>query len=319
MVRNRLGRYATGLLAAALMLACATGAAAQTGMVKGKVTDAQGNPVEGAKVTITQKGSKSGRELKTNKKGEFVQLGVFPGDYTIAAEKDDGKASIDMPVSMGENPDVSLRLSHAGPSPEAKAKADALQKAFEDGVAANKASNYDEAIAKFNEAAALVPACADCYYNIGVSYMQKKDFANAETAYKKAIEIKPDYCEGWSGLANVYNIEKKLDLALEAVGKATQCGGAGAAGAASGGNAGSLYNEGVILWNQNKYPEAKAKFEAAAKADPSNADAQYRLGMADLNLGDMPGASAAFEAYLKADPNGPHAAEVKGIIASIKK
>src|SRR5438046_10065777 len=111
MVRTTLGRFAAGLLAAAVVLAYAGSAAAQTGMVKGKVTDAQGNPVEGAKVTIIQKGAKSGRELKTNKKGEFVQLGVFSGSYTIAAEKDDMKASVDMPVSIGDNQDVNLSLA----------------------------------------------------------------------------------------------------------------------------------------------------------------------------------------------------------------
>jgi len=41
--------------------------------------------------------------------------------------------------------------------------------------------------------------------------------------------------------------------------------------------------------------------------------------MADLNVGDMAGAAAAFEACLKAAPSGPHAAEVKGILGSLKK
>ena len=75
----------------------------------------------------------------------------------------------------------------------------------------------------------------------------------------------------------------------------------------------------MILWNAGKFAEAKEKFEAATKADPNNADAQYRLGMANVNLGDMPGAVSAFEAYLKAAPTGPHADEVKGFIAAMKK
>ena len=321
MVRTKLGRYAAGLMALAVTLAFAATAAAQVGTVKGKVMDAQGNPVEGATVTITQKGAKSGRTLKTNKKGEFVQVGIFPANYVITAEKDNEKANAEMTVSIGENPDVNMKLSHTGPSPEAKAKQDLLQKTFDDGVAASKAGNNDEAIAKFNEAAGMAPNCADCYYNIGVANVQKQNLAGAEEAYKKAIELKPDHCDALANLANVYNAEKKLDLALETTGKAGQCGGgaAGAAGSGGGGNPTSLYNEGVILWNQNKYPEAKAKFEAAAKADPTNAETQYRLGMADLNVGDMAGAAAAFEACLKAAPSGPHAAEVKGILGSLKK
>jgi len=321
MVRTKLGRYAAGLMALAVTLAFAATAAAQVGTVKGKVMDAQGNPVEGATVTITQKGAKSGRTLKTNKKGEFVQVGIFPANYVITAEKDNEKANAEMTVSIGENPDVNLKLSHTGPSPEVKAKQELLQKTFDEGVAASKAGNNDEAIAKFTEAAGMVPNCADCYYNIGVANVQKQNLAGAEEAYKKAIELKPDHCDALANLANVYNAEKKLDLALETTGKAGQCGGgaAGAAGSGGGGNPTSLYNEGVILWNQNKYPEAKAKFEAAAKADPTNAETQYRLGMADLNVGDMAGAAAAFEACLKAAPSGPHAAEVKGILGSLKK
>jgi tetratricopeptide (TPR) repeat protein len=307
-------------MAAAVVLAYAAGAAAQTGTVKGKVVDAQGNPVEGAKVTIIQKGSTKGRELKTNKKGEFVQLGIFPGEYTIAAEKEDLKSSTDMHVGLGDNPDVDLKLARAGPSPEMKAKADALEKVFDQGVEASKAGNYDDAIAKFNEAVKMAPNCADCYYNIGVASAKKGDLAASEEAYKKALELKPDYCDALANLANVYNAEKKLDLALETTTKAGQCGGGSGAGASGGGqSAGSLYNQGVILWNQGKYPEAKEKFAAAAKADPNNAEAQYRLGMADINLGDMAAATAAFEAYLKAAPSGPHAAEVKGFLAAMKK
>jgi tetratricopeptide (TPR) repeat protein len=320
MVRTTLGRYAAGLVALAVALAFATTAAAQTGMVKGKVVDTQGKPVEGATVSIVQKGAKSGRTVKTNKKGEFVQLGIFPGEYVITAEKDNEKANASMPVSIGENPDVNLTLSHTGPSPEAKQKQEALQKIFDEGVAASKAGNYDESIAKFTEAAGMVPNCADCYYNIGVANAQKQNLPAAEEAYKKAVEMKPDHCDALANLANVYNAEKKLDLALETTQKAGQCGGgAAAAGGGGGGSATSLYNEGVILWNQNKYPEAKVKFEAAAKADPTNAEMQYRLGMADLNVGDMAGAAAAFDACLKAAPNGPHAAEVKGILGSLKK
>ena len=320
MIRTTFGRYAAGLAALAVALAFATTAAAQTGMIKGKVVDAQGKPVEGATVSIVQKGAKSGRTVKTNKKGEFVQLGIFPGEYIITAEKDNEKANASMPVSIGENPDVNLTLSHTGPSEESKQKQAALQKAFDDGVEASKAGKYDEAIAKFTEAAGMVPNCADCYYNIGVANVQKQDLPAAEEAYKKAIEMKPDHCDALANLANVYNAEKKLDLALETTQKAGQCGGgATAAAGGGGGSATSLYNEGVILWNQGKYPEAKAKFEAASKADPTNAETLYRLGMANLNIGDMPGATAAFDACLKAAPNGPHAAEVKGFLAAMKK
>ena len=254
--------------------------------------------------------------MKTNKKGEWVQIGLFPGDYSITAEKDGDAGTVGTRVSVGENPEVMIRVGKAGPSPEATAKAAALQKSFDEGVALSKSGDMDGSIAKFNEAIAQAPNCHDCYYNIGYAHSQKKEWDKAEAAYKRATELKPDYAEAWGGLANTYNSQKKLDLALEASANAAKYGGSGGGG---GGSASALYNQGVILWNQSKYAEAKEKFEAATKADASYSDAHYRLGMANLNLGDMPGAVAAFEGYLKAAPTGEYAEQVKGILASIKK
>ena len=323
MVRSTAGRLAAAAVAAIVMLAYAAGAGAQvTGMVKGKVVDASGAPVAEAKITVTQKGAKSGREIKSGKKGDFVQMGLNPGIYVVTAEKGDLKGTLETQVHLGDADDIEIKIGHAGPSAEAAAKSAALQKSFDEGVALSKAGKSDEAIAKFNETLALAPNCQDCYYNIGFSNIQKKDYAAAEAAFKKAIELKPDYVDAWNGLANVYNSQGKTDLALEASNKAAQYSGGGAAAAgagAGGGSSSSLYNQGVILWNAGKYPEAKEKFDAATKADPNNADAQYRLGMANVNLGDMTGAVAAFEAYLKAAPSGPHADEVKGFIAAMKK
>lgn len=315
MDRKRLDLSVVACTAALFLLAFGVPASAQTGMLRGKVVDAAGAPVEGAKVTIAAKGMKSTRDVKTNKKGEWVQIGLFPGEYSITAEKDGNAGTVGTRVTMGENPEIMIRVGAAAPSPEASAKAAALQKSFDEGVALSKSGDFDGSIAKFNEAIAQAPNCHDCYYNIGFAHSQKKEWDKAEAAYKRATELKPDYAEAWNGLANVYNTQKKLDLALEASANAAKYGGAGGAG----GSASALYNQGVILWNQSKYPEAKEKFEAAAKADPNYADAHYRLGMANLNLGDMPGAVAAFEGYLKAAPTGEYADQAKGILASIKK
>src|SRR3954471_1662718 len=76
-------------------------ASAQSGQVKGKVVDAKGQPVEGATITITNVET-SGRKLttKTNKKGEYIQIGLQPGNYTIAASKDNLSDSRNVHVSL---------------------------------------------------------------------------------------------------------------------------------------------------------------------------------------------------------------------------
>ncbi len=315
MNRKRPGRLVALATSAFFVLAVAAPALAQTGQLKGKVVDQADKPVEGAKVTIAAKGMKNSRDVKTNKRGEWVQIGLYPGDYAISAEKDGDSGTVNFKVSVGDNPEVMIRIGKAGPSPEVAAKAAALQKTFDEGVALSKAGDWDGSIAKFNEAIAQAPNCQDCYYNIGFAHSQKKEWDKAEVAYKKAIELKPSYAEAWSGLSNAYNQQKKLDEALAASAEAAKYSSSGA----TGGGAAALYNQGVILWNQNKFAEAKEKFAAAVAADATYSDAHYRLGMANLNLGDMAGAAAAFEGYLKAAPTGQYADQVKGILGSIKK
>ena len=141
----------------------------------------------------------------------------------------------------------------------------------------------------------------------------KKDYAAAEAAYKKAIEIKPDHADAYTGLATLYNQQKKFDLAAEASANASKYTAAG-----GGGNAEAAYNQGVILFNGGKFAEAKTQFEAATKADPNHGLAQYQLGMTALNLGQIQDAVNALEAYLKVDPNGPKAAEVKASLPALQ-
>ena len=304
--------------AAALALVATPVAAQSTGMVRGQVLDAQGQPVENATIKIDMAtGTSRHFETKSNKKGEFVQIGLPPGDYKVVAEKDKvasnesgGRVSISRPL------EVRLVLGAGGPSKADAAKTAELKKSFEEGVAASRAGNHDEAIAKFQAAAAINEKCFDCYYNIGFSYAQKKDYDKAEEAYKKAVELKPDYSEAYNGLANIYNAQRKFDLAAEASKKAMDStpGLAGGAGTPD-----AMFNQGVILWNAGKIPEAKKQFEAVVAAKPDHAEAHYQLGMALVNEGNLQGAAAEFDKYLQLAPTGPNAATAKSLLAQLKK
>ncbi len=313
------------LLACALFVAFAVAppiAAQSTGLVKGTVVDIKGQPVEGAKITIEYKDG-GGRvyTTKTNKKGEYTQIGLIPGNYKVTADKDKvGSQSFDARVKLGDPTEVKFQLGAgtSGPSKEELAKIAAVKKLFEDGVASSRAGDNDAAIEKFNEAAGLLPNCPDCYYNIGYAQAQKKDYPKAEEAFKKAIELKADYVEAYYGLATIYNAQKKFDEAQEVSQKAA------ALAAAAGGPGGAasvdaLYNQGVIAWNAGKAEDAKKAFEEALKADPKHANSHYQLGMCFLNLGKMPEAVAEFESYLEFAPDGQYAAQAKAMVAQLKK
>ncbi len=320
------------ICAVALGLIAVPRIASAQGGVKGKVVDQQGNPVEGAQVEIASV-DHGGKPLtvKTKKDGTYMQVGLQPGDYKITVSKGDLTSSSPAHVAL-DLTNRDFRLGKSGPAEaskeeaaKAKAKSDAAQKAFSDGVQAVNEQKYDEAVAKFQEVIAAVPNCPECWANIGTAQANNKKYEDAETSFKKAIELKPDMADAYNGLANVYNAEHKPELALEASKKAlelsqAQGGAAGAAGAAAatGTSASAVYNQGVILWNAGKIPEAKTQFEQAVKLDPGNADAHYWLGMALVNGGDTKGAKPEFETYLKLAPTGVNAATAKAVLDSIK-
>jgi tetratricopeptide (TPR) repeat protein len=315
MVGTRLVSRILALCALVLGLAIVTTPAfAQTGQVKGKVVDAENKPVEGAKVTVQQLDTNSKFDLKTNKKGEYMQIGVPPGNYKITAEKDGLTATRTQKIGL-DMAEVNLTLKKGGDTSEmskedrakAEAKVAGIKAAYAEAASLANAGKYDEAIAKFNEVIASVPKCTECYVGIGAANREKKDYAAAEAAYKKALEIDPSYIEAYSGLANIYNDQKKFTearaMSEEATKRASTAGGAG--------NADMLYNAGVISWNANDFAKAGEQFTAAIAANPNHAESHFMLGQVYLNLGKLPDAAKEFDTYTKIAPNGPNAAKAK--------
>jgi tetratricopeptide (TPR) repeat protein len=296
-------------LVAAFLFLVHTAAFAQTGLIRGKVVGPDGKPVQGAVVTIEfQGGVTRSFTAKTDKKGEFTQLGLQSGTYKITAVADKLTAVGQANVRVGNTAEVNLALA----PPAGDDAAAAVRKVFDEGNALVQAKNWDGAVAKFEEAAGIVQNCGDCYYNIGFVRAQQKDDARAEAAYKKALELKPDHTASMNALAALYNSQKRFDEAAAISAKA-------AGGGAGGGSADAIYNQGIILWNAGKIPEAKEKFQQTITADPNHASGHFQLGMAMLNTGEVAPAVTEFETYLKLEPSGQFAAQAKQMVDQLKK
>lgn len=296
-----------------LLAGLAPAALAQSTMIKGKVIDANKEPMVGVAITIEFMGGVNRKlSTKTDKRGEFIQLLTEGGQYKVTAtDPKIGSASGDTVVRLGRVSDMVIVLVPSTAANDA-AKAAELKKAFDEGVAASRGGRHDEAIEKFRAAIALAPSCFDCHFNIGVAYMSKKDEKAAEAAWKQALEVKADYPEALNALSTLYNNQKRFDEASAMSAKA-------AAAAGGGANADATFNQGIILWNQGKIAEAKAKFEETIAMNASHPDAHFQLGMALLNEGKLPEAVGAFESYLKLAPDGQYATQAKGMIAQLKK
>src|SRR5215510_10246933 len=77
---------------------------AQTGTARGKVPDDKGQPLAEVKILVEYQGGVTRKfETKTNKKGEFTQVGLQPGVYRFTASKDGFQpAYMDDKVSLGD-------------------------------------------------------------------------------------------------------------------------------------------------------------------------------------------------------------------------
>jgi tetratricopeptide (TPR) repeat protein len=326
----------------ALLVSLAASPALAQSLTRGKVVDSTGKPVVDAVVTFVAQFQTITRTAKTDSKGEYLIIGLASGEWAITATKEGvGTDRGRQTIKQGQNDPVVFTLKNepitftwktaaatgggggsivaapAGGDEAAKKAAQALQALAKTGSDALEAGNYDAAIAAYTEVTGKAPTCGDCYFNLGVAYGNKKQWAEAEAALKKAIEIKPDNARAHTQLASVYNVQRKFDLAAEESALASKY--SASTDPAGGGNADALYNQGVTLFNGGKFAEAKTAFEGATKADPKMALAHYQLGMTALNLGDFNLAVSSLETYMQLDPNGPKAAEVKASLPALQK
>jgi tetratricopeptide (TPR) repeat protein len=322
MTGTLIGRSLTICMVVLALTVFAAPAAAQTGQVKGKVVDEQNKPVEGATITIQQQGGQNRKyQVKSDRRGDFIQIGITPGDYVVQADKDKLSQAFTVKIGGGDAKEVNFNLKPGGAGgamtkEEAEKRVKGIQAKFSQAAALGNEGKFDEAIAMYNEVIADVPQCQECYLNLGAINTRKKDWPAAEAAYKKAIEIKPDAPDPYNGLANVYNAQQKFKEAAEMSAEAGKR--VAATPGAVGASANILYNQGAIAWNANDFAKAREHFEAAIKADPNHAESHFMLGKVLINLGKLGEAATEFETYLKIAPNGQSAKEAQSMFDQLK-
>jgi tetratricopeptide (TPR) repeat protein len=309
---------AATLVAAGLLLTADAGWAQSTGAVRGRVVDEKGAPLPEALINLDFQGGVTRKfDTKTNKKGEYTQVGLVPGGYRITANKDGYVGTyLDTRVGLGEPmqlPDLKLTTKAAAQAAAGgemeKANA-ALRELFAKANQLSTEGKSDEAIAAYNEVLAKNPQVAEAHYNIGYIQAKKKDWPAAEAAYLKALEVRPGYGEAISALARVYQDSGQAAKATELLTKA----------ATDNPKDGKVqFNLGVFYLNSVKAEEASAAFQKAAEADPANAEIYYYLGTLAVGQNKIPEAIANLEKYLSMNPtNAQNTATAQGLLAALK-
>lgn len=208
------------------------------------------------------------------------------------------------------------------------AKNKELNDAFNAGVQAQEAKQYDAAIAAYEKASTIEATQHVVWGRLADSYAvvakgktgpeRDQTYEKANAAYLKAIELKPDAPEYHINYAIALANEKKIGDAQTELQKAialdpTQAGKC-------------YYNLGAVLTNTGQTEEALAAFKKAIDADPTYADAYYQYGItlmgkvtvgADGKMVPAPGTAEAFNKYLELAPTGPNAQTAKDMLTSL--
>ena len=297
------------LMALAALLISASMATAQTGGVRGKILDEKRQPIEAVAVKMEfQGGMNLAFDTKTNKKGEFMQIGLRPGNWKFTYMKEGFQPfAAPMRISLGEAtvlPDTTLLPAKPGAgTPED------LQKTFGAAVAKLQAGDFDGAITAFDEMLLKNPSLAEAHYNKGFAQLQKKDYPAAEASLKRALEVRADYGDARVLLSNVYNAQGMKDKALEVM-----------SAGASAGDPKQLFNLALTLLNAGKNEEATEAFLKVEAAEPSNAEVQYYLATSALGAGRTEECITRLEKYLILGPKSEqNKATAQGLIAALKK
>ena len=211
-----------------------------------------------------------------------------------------------------------------------------------------KAGNPDAAFTAMSQATAAKPDESVLWVELGNSQLGQADglaanlkkegkssmsdatvvqkYNDAVASFKKAIELnaaskKPSTDISYAANVQMGQAEARLGNVKDSIDAFDR------AATILPNNAGAAYyNEAAIFYNNGKMDDAAAAADKAIASDPTKAEAYYIKGQAVIGKSTVdpktqkivppPGCLEAYEKYLELTPNGPHAADVKQIIAA---
>jgi len=308
------------LLTSGLALLVAGSAVAQTTMLQGDVKDQNGQPLKGAVIVLDRTDIKGHYQVKTDKKGHWLYMGLPAGTYDISCSVSGqimDKVS-NVKSGYGDNPPVNFDLRKVAAQKAETAKANAngqLTTEQEHAMTKEQREKYEAALKKNSEAIKHNKALDDAN-NAGQEALKagaadtdkaKKatDYQAAVDAFTKGTQLDANQVVFWSGLGDAYyglgntqtgdDRTKSLDGAADAYKKAI---------ALKPDEAG-LYNQlGNVYGAERKIPEATEALNKAAQLDPTMAaKAYYNLGATLVNSGHADEAADFFKKAIDADPN----------------
>jgi tetratricopeptide (TPR) repeat protein len=136
-------------------------------------------------------------------------------------------------------------------------------------IAFQKEGRYDESIDSYIKAVRLSPRNADIHYNVGTSFQAKKDWFQAEKAYRRALELDPNHKEATLALKALTDDRKETQVS-------------------------EAFDKAIALQQQGLLAEAIAIYLKVAEDKPTDDTLFYNLGTAYQGNGEFDKAKESF-------------------------
>jgi tetratricopeptide (TPR) repeat protein len=322
---------------------------ATAGKVQGTITQG-GKPLGSADVVLTNKDTGKVYKMKTDKSGQFTAVGIQFGTYEQEVSDASGeklfKKTVQITGEGGAVQDLSIEVTSgkSGAPTVSKEEVEKIKAEREKAMNQNaiisqlnpalQAKNWAAAEPLLVQLVSMNPNNWEYQQALGNAQLNLGKFDEAVATYEKAIPLaqnaasakdpKADPAKAKAAVAGMLNNEgaaytklKQPQKAVEAYTKAAEMDP----------NPGTAYfNLCATQYNSGNTQGALAACDKAIAADPSRADAYYIKGslmMADSKQGKEgkleapPGTAEALNKYLELAPDGPHANDVKQMLAYI--
>ena len=282
---------------------------AQTSSLEGDVKGEDGQPLRGALVKIERKDIKGNYKVKTDKKGHYFHAGLPLGTYKLTLEVDgkDRDTVDNVRTRLGDPTPINFDLQAQKQKQAAMqqaAETGQLTKEQERSMSSEQKAALEKAVKEREQAMKKNKELNDAF-NTGVNALQAKQYDAATAAFTKASEMDPKQHVVWAqlgeseiGLAATKTgaehdqlMQKGLDAYLKALELKPD-------------DASYHNNYALALAKDKKFPEAQGELAKAAQLDPPNAGRYfYNLGALLVNSGQTDQAGEAFKKAIEADPN----------------
>jgi TolA-binding protein len=319
-----------GMIVAACLLWSALAAWPQTvgAPIEGVVTQ-EGKPMPNMQIVLTNVDTGRISKLKTDKSGNFSQVGMPYGNYTVDVLNEKGEKIFSQRTSIGTGNTSAtniLRIDLVSKTPEDSSSG------LPDTLAAAPPKLTKEQLAKI-EADNKKIAGLNSLINESQNARQAQDWPKVESTLKQLIAAAPESTrwDFYFFLGEAQVRQNKLQDAVQTYDKGVQMAQQIASGsvppnekiqvltpaAAKVGIGRMLTSQANAYLKLQKPDEAIALLKKASAMEPSSSLAAYNLCGVEFSAMKYDDAKTACNRYLQLEPSGPHAEEVKGFLSQM--